>query len=160
MKKKFLLDGICQEVVELLKDKPVSERVFRTLKKMKAPRQIAVAMLMNDQNRFAKSYIQALLDATPQEQLVNNGKPKKETPLILARQVRLEEESLALNQDIAAIKGNYGTEMVEITSVQAYLKRLLGNEKVAAYLQKFHEPIYEKFSEIAGLDFFKLKSAG
>jgi hypothetical protein len=50
--------------------------------------------------------------------------------------------------------------MVELTSVQAYLKRLLGNEKVAAYLQKFHEPIYEKFSEIAGLDFFKLKSAG
>ena len=158
--KKFLLDGICQEVVELLKDKHVSERVFRALKKMKAPRQIAVAMLMNDQNRFTKTYIQALLDATPQEQLVNNGKPKKETPLILARQVRLEEESLALNQDIAAIKGNYGTEMVEITSVQAYLKRLLGNAKVAAYLQKFHEPIYEKFSEIAGLDFFKLKSAG
>ena len=160
MKKKFLLDGVCPDAIELLKDKPVSERVFRVLKKMKASRQIAAATLMNDQNRFTKAYIQALLDATPQDQLVNNGKPKKETPMILARQIRLEEESLALNQDISAIKGDYGTGMVELTSVQAYLKRLLGNEKVAAYLQKFHEPIYEKFSEIAGLDFFKLKSAG
>ena len=45
-----------------------------------------------------------------------------------------------------------------MTSVQAYLKRLLGNETVAEYLRKFHEPIHEKFAEIAALDFFKIKN--
>ncbi len=153
-----MLAGICPEVIELLKDKPVPEHVFRALRKMKVPRQIKAAMLMNDQNRFTAAYAQALLDTTPAEQLVNKGKPRKETPLILARQVRLEEESLALTQDIDVIKENYCSEMVDMTSVQAYLKRWLGNETVAEYLREFHEPIYEKFVEIAAVDFFKLKN--
>lgn len=153
-----MLAGICPEVVELLKDKPVPEHVFRALRKMKAPRQIKAAMLMSDQNRFTASYAQALLDTTPPEQLVNKGKPRKETPLILARQVRLEEENLALSQDIDTIKENYCSDMVDMTSVQAYLKRWLGNETVAEYLREFHEPIYEKFVEIAALDFFRLKN--
>lgn len=153
-----MLAGICPEVIELLKDKPVPEHVFRALRKMKAPRQINAAMLMNDQNRFTAAYAQALLDTTSPDQLVNKGKPRKETPMILARQVRLEEENLALTQDIDAIKESYCSAMVDMTSVQAYLKRLLGNDTVAEYLQKFHEPIYEKFVEIAALDFFKLKN--
>lgn len=151
-----LLDGICPEVAEILKDKHVSEPVFRILRKMKAPRQITVAMLMNDQNRFTVSYAQALLDTTPHEQLVNNCKPKKATPAILARQARLEEENIALSQDIETLKSDYCTDMVNVTSVQAYLKHLLDNNDVSEYLKEFHEPIYEKFKEISLLDFFKL----
>jgi len=63
--KRYLLEGICPEVADLLKDKAVSEHVFRALKKMQAPRQIQVAMLMNDQNKFSANYAKALLDATP-----------------------------------------------------------------------------------------------
>lgn len=156
--KRYLLDGICPEAIDILKDKQVPEPVFRALKKMKASRQITVAMLMNDQNRFTSSYAKALLDATPDSQLVNKGRPKKATPAILARQVRLEEESLALSQELDSLKEQYGTEMINITSVQSYLKRLLSNDEVANYLHKFHEPMYEKFVEIAELDFFKLKN--
>lgn len=155
--KRKMLDGICPEVVELLKDKDVSEHVFRTLRKMKAPRQVAVAMLMNDQNKFSIPYANALLEATPPGQLVNKGKPRKLTPVILARQARLEEENLALSQEIDFLKEQYGTEMIDITATQAYLKRLLGNDEVANYLLKFNESIYDKFREIVELDFFRLK---
>ena len=58
--KTILLEGICSDAIELLKDKPVPEPVFRILKKMKASRLIAVAQLMNDQNRFSSPYAQAL----------------------------------------------------------------------------------------------------
>ncbi|QVW35193.1 ParB N-terminal domain-containing protein [Geobacter sulfurreducens] len=156
--KKCLLEGICPEVVELLKDKSVPEPVFRVLKKMKAPRQINAAMLMNDQNKFTSSYAKALLDATPANQLVNKGRPKKETPAILARQARLEEESLALSREIGSLKVQYGTAMIDMTSMQAYLKSLLGNEAVAKYLRELHGPIHDKFKEIAELDFFRLKN--
>jgi ParB-like chromosome segregation protein Spo0J len=156
--KRYLLDGICPEAVDLLKDKAVPEPVFRVLKKMKAPRQITAAMLMNDQNKFNSSYAKALLDATPAHQLVNKGKPRKETPAILARQVRLEEESLALSREIGSLKEQYGTAMIDMTSMQAYLKSLLGNEAVAKYLSEFHGPIHDKFKEIAELDFFRLKN--
>lgn len=156
--KKCLLEGICPEAVDLLKDKSVPEPVFRVLKKMKAPRQINAAMLMNDQNKFTSSYAKALLDATPANQLVNKGKPKKETPAILARQARLEEESLALSREIGSLKEQYGTAMIDMTSMQAYLKSMLGNEAVAKYLREFHGPIHDKFKQIAELDFFRLKN--
>ena len=156
--KKNLLEGICPEAVELLKDKAVPEPVFRVLRKMKAPRQINAAMLMNDQNKFNCNYAKALLDATPANQLVNKGKPKKETPAILARQARLEEESLALSTEIGSLKEQYGTAMIDMTSMQAYLKSLLGNDAVAKYLRELHGPTYDKFKHIAELDFFRLKN--
>lgn len=156
--KRNLLDGICPEAADLLKDKAVSEPVFRVLRKMKAPRQITVAMLMNDQNKFTANYATALLEATPTHLLDNNGKPRKETPAILARQARLEEESLALSREIGSLKEQYGTEMIDLTSIQAYLKRLLGNEAVANYLREFNEPIYDKFKEIVELDVFRMKN--
>ena len=101
--KRQMLDGICAEVVELLKDKDVPEHVFRMLRKMKAPRQVIVAMLMNDQNKFSIPYAKALLEMTPPAQLVNKGKPRKLTPAILARQARLEEENLALSQVVCLL---------------------------------------------------------
>lgn len=156
--KKYLLEGICPEAVDLLKDKSVPEPVFRVLKKMKAPRQITAAMLMNDQNKFNCNYAKALLDATPANQLINKGRPKKETPAILARQARLEEESLALSREIGSLKEQYGTAMIDMTSMQAYLKSLLGNEAVAKYLRELNGPIHDKFKEIAELDFFRLKN--
>lgn len=155
--KRQMLDGICAEVVEILKDKSVPEHVFKVLRKMKAPRQVIVAMLMNDQNKFSIPYAKALLEMTPADQLVNQGKPRKVTPAILARQARLEEENLALSQEIGSLKEQYGTEMIDLTAMQAYLKRLLANEAVAKYLHEFNEPIYDKFKEIAELDFFRLK---
>lgn len=115
-------------------------------------------MLMNDQNKFSSYYAKVLLDATPVNQLVNKGKPKKETPAILARQARLEEESLALSSEIGSLKEQYGTAMIDMTSMQAYLKSLLGNEAVAKYLREFNGPIHDKFKEIAELDFFRLKN--
>ena len=156
--KKNLLEGICPEAVELLKDKAVPEPVFRVLRKMKAPRQINAAMLMNDQNKFNCNYAKALLDATPANQLVNKDKPKKETPAILARQARLEEESLALSREIGSLKEQYGTAMIDMTSMQAYLKSILGNETVSKYLRELHGPTYDKFKHIAELDFFRLKN--
>lgn len=156
--KRQMLEGICAEAVELLKDKDVPEHVFRALRKMKAPRQITVAMLMNDQNKFSIPYAKALLEATSSDQLVNKGQPRKLTPAILARQARLEEENLALSREIGSLKEQYGTGMIDITAMQAYLKRLLGNEAVAEYLHEFNEPVYDKFKEIVELDFFKLKN--
>jgi len=85
------------------------------------------------------------------------AKPRKETPAILARQARLEEESLALSTEIGSLKEQYGTAMIDMTSMQAYLKRLIRNEAVAKYLRDFNESFYDKFKEIAELDFFRLK---
>ena len=154
--KKTMLDGICPETVDLLKDKIISEKVFRVLKKMKPPRQIRVAMLMNDQNRFGYIYAKSLLDGTSEDQLVERAAKKRVSPSALAKRVRLEEENISLSEDIRYLKEAYGTDMLNLTLLQAYLKRLLDNEKVAIYLQKYHLAIFDKFAEVVQLDFLKL----
>lgn len=158
--KVHMLSGICKEVADILKENMVPESVFRVLKKMKTPRQIQVAMLMKGQNRFTASFAKALLEMTAPDQLVDQGKPTKYTPAMLAKQVRLENESLALSQDLETLNEQYGTQIVDMTAMQAYLKRLLGNEDVAKYLLRFDESIYGKLTEIAKLDFFRLNSMG
>ncbi|SBW07611.1 RepB plasmid partition [uncultured delta proteobacterium] len=156
--KKTMLDGVCQEAADLLKDKIMSENVFRVLKKMKPLRQIKVAMIMNDQKRYSDAYAKILLEGTSPDQLVHEPKKKKLSPAALEKRMRLEEESIALSEDIRALNDSYGTDMIHLNIVQSYLKRLMGNEKIAGYLQKHHPETHEKFSEIAEMDFFKMKA--
>jgi ParB-like chromosome segregation protein Spo0J len=69
MQKRSLLDGICEEVVELLKDKMVAQQVFLCLKKMKPTRQIECAMLMIDMNDFTSRYAKGLLAMSKETEL-------------------------------------------------------------------------------------------
>ncbi|KAB2891387.1 MAG: RepB plasmid partition [Desulfobulbaceae bacterium] len=158
--KKVMLDGICPEVVDLLKDKIISGKVFRILKKMKPPRQVRVAMLMNDQNRFSFLYAKSLLEGTPVDQLEESVAKKRISPSALEKRIRLEEENISLGEDVRSLKESYGTDMLNLTLLQAYLKRLLKNEKVANYLEKYHPVIHDKFSEVVQLDFLKISSTG
>jgi hypothetical protein len=158
--KKNMLDGICPEAVDLLKDKIMSISVFQILKKMKPLRQIKVAMLMNDQNRYGQSYARLLLTGTPDDLLVDGGaKKKKLSPAVVERRMRLEEENIVLNDDIHALNESFGRDMLHLNLLLSYLKRWMGNEKVVNYLQKHHPEVHEKLSEITAMDFFTMKSA-
>lgn len=75
--KQKLLDGICPEAIDLLKDKMVATGTFPILKKMKSYRQIEVVTLMNDTGVYTPAYAKALLAATPSDQLLNPEKPKQ-----------------------------------------------------------------------------------
>ena len=156
--KKNMLAGVCQGAIDLLKDKIMSPSVFRLLKQMKPMRQIKVAMIMSDQNRYSYLFVKSLLDGTPAEQLLEGRKIKKLSPAALEKQMRLEEENISLSADMQALKESYGLDMLNLTTVQAYLKRIMGNERVSSYLQRHHEEIYSKFSEIIVIDFLKITS--
>jgi hypothetical protein len=77
VRKAKLLDGICEEAVSILKDKPCATTVFEILRKMKAMRQIEAAELMMNANNYSPAYISAILAGTPEAQLVGTKKPKK-----------------------------------------------------------------------------------
>jgi prepilin-type processing-associated H-X9-DG protein len=62
--KRDLLEGICREAVELLKNKHMSPHLFGVLKKMKPMRQIEVSELMGAASNFSVPYAKALLAAT------------------------------------------------------------------------------------------------
>src|SRR4051812_3045278 len=77
VRKRRLLEGICQEVADILKDKHIAINTFTELKKMLPLRQIEAAELMVAMNKFTTNYAKSLVIATPQSQLVEQDKPKQ-----------------------------------------------------------------------------------
>jgi hypothetical protein len=76
-RKRNLLEGICPEVVDLLKDQHFGVDLMRHLRRMKPTRQIECTELMLSLGNFSSHYAAALLAATPGEQLIDPEKPKK-----------------------------------------------------------------------------------
>lgn len=149
VRKRTLLDGICEEATELLKDKMVSGKVFGILKRMKAFRQIECAMLMNDAGAYSFSYAQALLAATPKSQLLDPEKPKKLKGLDDEQMARMESEMASLQREYRLIEENYGTDNLNLTIAKGYLSTLLGNAKVVRYLAQNHAEILAQFQKIS-----------
>src|SRR5260221_1811930 len=63
-KRRSLLDGICPEASELLKEKHINGAAVGVLRKMKPSRQIQAAQLMIAANNYTLQYAKALLMAT------------------------------------------------------------------------------------------------
>ena len=60
VRKRRLLDGICPEVAEILKDKHVAIHTFSELRKMMPLRQIEAAELMVAMNKYTVNYAKSL----------------------------------------------------------------------------------------------------
>ena len=75
-RKRDLLDGICPEAVQLLKEKRASNGAFREMRKVRPMRQIEMAELMLASNNFSAHYAQCLFASTPTEQLLEPDKPQ------------------------------------------------------------------------------------
>lgn len=60
-----MLDGISEETVAILKDKPCPIAVFEILRKMKPLRQIEAAELLVNANNYSVAYASAILAGTP-----------------------------------------------------------------------------------------------
>lgn len=151
VRKRTLLDGICDEAAEFLKDKMVTDKVFGVLKKMKPFRQIEVAMLMNSAAVYSHSYAQAMLAATPKDQLTNPEKPKKVKGLDADQMVRMEVEMASLQREYRLIEDNYGADVLNLTLAKSYLTSLLSNAKIVKYMAHNHTEMLKEFQKISEL---------
>ena len=70
MKKVKLLDGICAEAAELLRDQMFSAKLSDVLRKMKPTRQVECVELMISANNITIPYAEALLAASPSHLLI------------------------------------------------------------------------------------------
>jgi len=149
-----LLQGICPEAIEMLKDKAVAQETFRYIKKVKPIRQIEMVELMAAAGTYSTSYAKALVIATPKEQLVEVDKKKgaKLKPEDLAK---MEHEMQTVQKDFLLIEESYGRNVVDLTLARGYLKKLLDNSRVVRYLaQKYREllPELQRIVEAAALE--------
>lgn len=146
--RRTMLDGICTEVVDLLKDKSVNPTIFVVLRKMKPMRQIEAAELMATAANYTASYAKALLAATRQHDLVDADRPKKVGGMTPEQMARMEREMETLQRDFKAVEASYGDDVLNLVIASGYLAKLIANPEIAAYLDRHHPEILEEFRAI------------
>ena len=150
--KQKLLNGICQEVADTLKDKVVAVGMFSILRKMKHFRQIQVISLMSDSNVYTIPYARALLAATPNGQLTNPKKAKNIKGLNSGQISRMENEMASVEREYRLIEENYRPDVLNHTFAKGYLNSLLSNVRVVRYLAKYHGEVLTEFQNITKIE--------
>lgn len=146
-----LLNGICREAADLLRDRQVPINTFWVLKKMQPIRQIEVAELMIATNKFSINYARAILAATPENQLVNAKRPKFLSRLPDDQITIMRREAANLEQEFRASEQAYGKDHLDLVLAKGYLNKLLSNAKVVRYLAQHHKELLAEFQKIAEL---------
>ena len=134
-RKRTLLDGICKEAVDVLKDRRVSPKSFATLRKMKPVRQLAAAQLMVASNRYSQKFSLALLAGTSDEMLVNPQARSKNKSLSAEQRARLIVETDNLLENVKAVESLYGGEALTLSVCCRYINRPLSNVSISKFLQ-------------------------
>ncbi len=147
-KKNSLMDGICAEVVELLKDRNFSTEVSPSLRRMKPTRQIECAELMISANNLSITYARALLAATPPEMLVGGKKLVRPAGLSHEQMARMENEMSNLLDQYKIAEQTHGEDMLNLMLARGYIVKLLDNAKVMRYLQVNQAEVLEEFAKI------------
>ncbi len=150
--RKRLLVGIHPEVVQILKDKPITQNALTLFKKVKPLRQIEMAQLMASGNNYTYAYVQALLVGTSRDQMTKSNVPKKVRGLAAEDLARMEREMESLGRDYRLFEDRYGENTLHLGAAQRYVRRLLENAKVKRFLNQRHPEILEELQELAALD--------
>ncbi|WP_234744913.1 plasmid partitioning protein RepB C-terminal domain-containing protein [Burkholderia sp. WTPI3] len=148
VKKMNLLDGLCQEATELLKDQQFSPNLGAVLRKMKPTRQIECVELMLAANNITVAYCQALLAATPPEMLVGEAKPKKIPGVTAEQMARMEREMGNVHGQFKLIEQSYGQDVLNLVLAKGYIAKLLDNDAVVRFLTKYQPDMLAEFEDI------------
>jgi hypothetical protein len=144
--KRDLLNGICPEAAELLKNKNVTAEAFKILKKMTAYRQVEAADLMIAANSFSVSFATAIFTVSKPEDLLTPPK-KHVNGLAREQNANMEHEMTTLQHDLASVKDTYANNTLTLSITVKYLAGLLANKKVDQYLAKHHTDLLRELQD-------------
>src|SRR5450830_423937 len=147
-RKMTLLEGICPEAAELLKDRQFATDISRVLRKMKPTRQVECVELMVSANTITVAYAEAMLVATPAEMLVEGKKPAKLTGLTQEQMAKMEREMSNLQGQYKMVEQTYGQDVLNLVLAKGYLAKLLENKSVARYLKQRQPDVLAEFETI------------
>ncbi len=148
VKKMNLLEGICPEAVDLLRDRQFSPEVARAIRKMRPTRQVECVELMIAANNVTVAYAEALLVATPAPRLIDGKKPAKLTGVTHEQMAKMEREMGNLQEQYKIVEQTYGQDVLNLVLAKGYLVRLLECEPVLTYLHRHQPDLLREFESI------------
>ena len=146
--KRDMLDGICSEVVQILKDRRPTSTTFRQLRQLKPIRQIEVAELIGAAGNYSEGYVKFLVAATPPDQLVEGERPKEFRGLSPEDVARMEHEMVNLGREFKLIEESHRKNVLNLVIVNGNLKKLLDNARVVRFLSQNHPEILAEFRKL------------
>jgi len=147
-KKMNLLDGICAEAAELLKDQHFSANIGSVLRRMKPTRQVECIELMVAANNITVAYAQALLAATPSELLVGEVKSRNLRGVTSEQMAKMEREMGNIQGQYKLIEQTYGQDVLNLVLAKGYLVKLLDNAAVIRYLRQNQADVLAEFENV------------
>ena len=144
-----MLEGICAEAIDLLKDKRVNPQVFRVMRRMRPMRQVKVAELMTAAGNYTASYADLLLVGTPNKDLLHPEKPKKLGGLTPEQISKMEREMEAVSIDFRNAEEAYGRNVFDLVVAKGYVGKLLRNKDVSEFLARSFPEIHEGLRSMA-----------
>ncbi len=146
-----LLEGVCPEAAELLKDQTFSPQLAAILRKMKPTRQIECVELMLDANSVTLSYAEALLAATGSH-LLTGAKPKTIKGVTSDQMAKMEREMGNLQGQFKLAEQSYGADVLNLVLAKGYLGKLLGNKAVTRFLMQRQPDVLAEFQSIVEME--------
>lgn len=144
-----MLDGVCDEAIRLLADKPACRTMFRVLRKMGSFRQIDVARTMVGLENYSVKLADAMLQATPPDQLAADVKPKAQRAGATDTVQRLQRELTAVQADTKLLEDSYADANLQLAIIKAHIKGLLDNARVVGWLSRFHHDYLQQLQLVA-----------
>ncbi len=139
--KRDLLNGICPEVVTLLKDRRITAVAIRELRRAVPMRQIEMAELMIAANNFSASYAKCLIAGSPEKDLVGTDKSKLLPGVRHEDVARMEREMDVLGREFRLVEESYGQNTLHLVLAVAYLRKMLEHDGVTRYLGQHHSEV-------------------
>ncbi len=140
-----LLNGICPEAVDLLKDQHISHDAMREMRRVKPMRQIEMAELMLKSANYSTTYAKCLVAATSDEELVQPAKGKAPKGVLPDEVASIEKEMRALEANFMAIEQTHGEQVLNLVLSIRYLGTLLDNPAVKRFLSNKHPEMHAEF---------------
>lgn len=149
-----MLDGICSDAIDILKDSECPLNVFDTLRLMMPLRQIEAAELMVGQSNFTGVFAKALLAATPEKLLVRSQKSRRNPDQAVSTEQisRMERELASLQTQVKSVEETYGVDNLHLTVALGYVRKLLRNARVSRWLSQHRQEYLTEFQALAEIE--------
>ncbi|MDF0520221.1 plasmid partitioning protein RepB C-terminal domain-containing protein [Bradyrhizobium yuanmingense] len=140
-----LLRGIAPNAVALLKNKSLNPTTFNVLRKMKPTRQVEACELMMAASNYSPSYARAILAGTDNAERIKPARQSRPSVVTSADLALMDRELQDIRKQLAAVEASYGRDMLDLVVAARYVSQLLGNQKIARYLDDNHPEIIREF---------------
>jgi hypothetical protein len=156
-----MLDGICTEAIEMLKETNCPMKSFEILRQMAPIRQVEAADLMIGQNNFSTMFAEAMLAATPESQLVDprKKKPTRGNPVTSEQIARMERELASLQSQVRSVEESFGIDNLHLTVAKGYVTKILSNTRVTRWLEQNRQEYLGEFRSIAEINSIGMRPA-